>query len=100
LGENISQTAQFVESGNAEVGILALSLAVAPAMKDKGRYVAIPAADYPAIVQAAVILRSSHDKETAQKFLTFLKEPETVALMEQYGFTVPKDVPAPTSSSN
>ena len=90
LGDNISQTAQFVDSGNADIGILALSLAVAPAMKDKGRYAKIPAADYPPIIQAAVILKSSRNKELAQHFLKFLKEPGTVALMEQYGFIVPK----------
>lgn len=94
LGENISQTAQFVQSGNADVGLLALSLAVAPAMKDSGRYVEIPAADYPPLVQAAVILRSSRNQELANQFLKFLKEPETVALMERYGFSIPNDVAA------
>ena len=94
LGENISQTAQFVQSGNADVGLLALSLALAPAMKDAGRYVEIPASDYPPLIQAAVILKSSHDKELAKQFLKFLKEPGTLALMERYGFTVPKDVAA------
>ena len=94
LGENISQTAQFVQSGNADVGLLALSLAVAPAMKDSGRYVEIPAADYPPLIQAAAILKSSHNKGLAAQFLKFLKEPATVALMEQYGFSIPSDVAA------
>jgi molybdate transport system substrate-binding protein len=92
LGENISQTAQFVESGNADVGLLALSIAVAPAMKDKGRYVEVPAADYPPVIQAGVILKSSHNQKLANEFLKFIKEPATVALMEKYGFSVPKDV--------
>ena len=94
LGENISQTAQFVESGNADVGLVALSLAVAPEMKDKGRYVEIPAADYPPIIQAAVILKSSRNKELANQFLKFLKEPGTVAMMERYGFSIPKGLVA------
>jgi molybdate transport system substrate-binding protein len=94
LGENISQTAQFVQSGNADVGLLALSLAVAPAMKDSGRYVEIPAADYPPLIQAGAILKSSHNKKLAAQFLEFLKEPGTVALMEQYGFSIPRDVAA------
>lgn len=94
LGENISQTAQFVESGNADVGLVALSLAVAPAMKDKGRYVEIPTADYPPIIQAAVILKSSRNKELANQFLKFLKEPATVAMMERYGFSIPKGLVA------
>jgi molybdate transport system substrate-binding protein len=94
LGENISQTAQFVQSGNADVGLLALSLAVAPAMKDKGRFVEIPSTDYPPIIQAAVILKSSRNKELANQFLKFLKHPETVALMARYGFAIPRDVAA------
>ncbi len=94
LGENISQTAQFVQSGNADVGILALSLALAPAMKDSGRYVEIPATDYPPLIQAAVILKSSLNKEAAKQLLKFLREPGTVAVMERYGFSIPKDVAA------
>ena len=94
LGENISQTAQFVQSGNADVGILALSLALAPAMKDSGRFVEIPTTEYPPLIQAAVILKSSLNKEAAKQFLKFLKEPGTVALMERYGFSIPGDVAA------
>jgi len=89
LGENISQTAQFVQSGNADIGILALSLAVAPAMKDKGHYVEIPATDYPPIIQAAAILKSSRNKELANRFMKFIKQPDTVALMARYGFSIP-----------
>ncbi len=92
LGENISQTAQFVQSGNADVAILALSLALAPAMKAKGRYFEIPADDYPPIIQAAVILKAAHDKAAAGQLLKFLKQPAGVALMEQYGFTLPSAV--------
>jgi molybdate transport system substrate-binding protein len=91
LGENISQTAQFVASGNADAGIIALSLALAPAMKAKGRYYEIPSADYPPIIQAAVILKTARDKAAAQQFLTFLKQPDGVALMEHYGFALPKE---------
>src|SRR5579863_6113546 len=91
LGENISQTAQFVESGNADAGLLALSLAIAAPMKSAGRYFEIPAADYPPIVQAVVILKSARDKDTSEKFLKFLKEPSMVALMQQYGFVRPSD---------
>src|SRR5208283_5354689 len=71
LGENISQTAQFVQSGNADVGLLALSLAVAPAMKNSGRYVEVPASDYPPLLQAGVILKSSGNKELANQFMKF-----------------------------
>src|SRR5207245_7660568 len=88
FGENISQAAQFVESGNADVGIIALSLAVAPAMKSKGRYFQIPQNAHPPIEQAAVILMSSHRKQAALQFLRFLKKPETISLLQEYGFSV------------
>jgi molybdate transport system substrate-binding protein len=90
LGENISQTATFVVSGNADVGIVALSLAVAPSMKDKGRYVEIPVTDYPAIEQAAVILKSSAHQDIARQFVEYLKTPAIQELLRGYGFTVPE----------
>ena len=88
-GDNILQTAQFVQSGNADVGLIALSLALAPPMKSAGRYFEVPPSDYPPIIQAAVILKSARDKDTSEKFLKFLKEPSSVALMKQYGFVPP-----------
>jgi molybdate transport system substrate-binding protein len=89
LGENISQTAQFVQSGNADVGIIALSLAAAPRTKEIGSYAEIPAGSYPPIEQAAVILRASKNKALARDFLTFLKKPDTVRLLQTFGFDVP-----------
>jgi len=89
LGENISQTASFVVSGAADVGIVALSLALSPNMKDKGRYLEIPATDYPPIEQACVILKSSQQKDTAKAFLNFLKTPAVAELFRAYGFLVP-----------
>jgi molybdate transport system substrate-binding protein len=89
LGENISQTASFVVAGAADVGIVALSLALSPGMKDKGRYVEVPASDYPPIQQACVILSSSKNKEAARQFLTFVKKPAIADLLRSYGFDVP-----------
>jgi len=63
LGENISQTASFVVSGAADVGIVALSLALSPNMKDQGRYAEIPMSDYPPIEQACVVLKSAKNKQ-------------------------------------
>jgi molybdate transport system substrate-binding protein len=88
LGENISQTASFVVSGSADVGIVALSLALSPNMKDKGRYVEIPASDYPPIEQACVILASSKNKETARQFLGFVKTPAIADVLRRNGFDV------------
>ena len=88
LGENISQTASFVTSGAADVGIVALSLALSPNMKDKGRYVEVSADDYPPIEQACVILNSSKNKETAEQFLAFIKTTVVADTLKRYGFDV------------
>jgi molybdate transport system substrate-binding protein len=93
LGENISQTAAFVVSGSADVGIVALSLALSPNMKDKGRYTEVPAAEYPPIEQACVILNSSKNKQTAKQFLSFIKTPAIDELLRTYGFDVPHRSP-------
>jgi molybdate transport system substrate-binding protein len=88
LGENISQTAAFVLSGSADVGIVALSLALSPNMKGKGRYAEVPVADYPPIEQACVVLKASQKKETARAFLEFVKSPAITDVLRSYGFGV------------
>jgi molybdate transport system substrate-binding protein len=88
LGENISQTASFVVSGSADVGIVALSLALSPTMKEKGKYVEVPSSDYPAVEQACVVLSSSKNKETAQQFLAYVKSAAVTAVLAEYGFDV------------
>src|SRR5580704_4606955 len=89
LGENISQTAAFVLSGSADVAIVALSLALSPNMKDKGRYAEIPSDDYPPIEQACVILGSSKNKDTARQFVAFVKTAAVTEVLRSYGFDVP-----------
>jgi molybdate transport system substrate-binding protein len=88
-GENIAQTAQFVQSGNADAGILALSLAKAPTLNGQGRYSIIPLSTYPPLEQAGVILKSSRKKVTARAFFDFLRKPGTVEIMARYGFMSP-----------
>jgi molybdate transport system substrate-binding protein len=90
VGENISQAAQFALSGDADAGILALSLTLAPPMADKGRSFEIPPSAYPLIDQACVILKSSQKKQLARQFLDYLKKPDMVALMHRYGFVPPE----------
>ena len=87
LGENISQTAQFVQSGNADAGILALSLVLAPGMRDQGRYYEIPQDLYPPLQQAAIILSHSQHLQLAAGFMEFLKTAEIKSLLKQYGFS-------------
>lgn len=89
FGENISQAASFVISGAADAGIIALSLARSPNMKNKGRYVEISANDYPPIAQACVVLRSSKQKDSAKAFLNFVKSPAVQQMLQAYGFAVP-----------
>jgi molybdate transport system substrate-binding protein len=90
LGANISQAAQFVESGNAQAGLIALSLAMSPAMKDAGKYWGLPQDSYPAIQQGVGILTTSKNKKAAQAFLDYIGSPEGTAVLEQYGFGVPQ----------
>ena len=92
-GENISQAAQFVDSGNAQAGILALSLAVSAPMKDGKRW-DIPADMHPRMEQAAVILKSARDKEAARGFLAFLKSQDGRQIFEKYGFAAPSQASA------
>jgi len=89
LGENISQTAEFAETGNADAGILALSLVLSPALKDKGRYFQIPDNMYSPIQQGAVVVRASKNQQGAQAFLDYIKTPAETAILERYGFVLP-----------
>ncbi|NKE73393.1 molybdate ABC transporter substrate-binding protein [Candidatus Manganitrophus noduliformans] len=88
LGENISQAAQFVQSGNADIGLLSLSHASAAPMKEKGRFWLVPVDAYPPLHQAAVILRRSREAALAQSLIDFIKEGEGKAILERYGFTL------------
>lgn len=89
LGENASQTAQFAQSGNAQVGLLPLALALAPAMMSAGRYVAVPAQLHPPILQAAIIVSASRNKAAAEEFLRFFTRDSTVARLAAAGFLRP-----------
>ena len=89
LGENISQAAQFIESGACDVGIIALSLALAPTMKSAGSYWPIPADSHPPLEQGAVILKQSKNQELTRQFLEFMKGPQGQEIMTRYGFTLP-----------
>jgi molybdate transport system substrate-binding protein len=89
LGENISQTAEFAETGNADAGILALSLVLSPALKDKGRYFQIADNLYTPIQQGAVVVGASKNQQSAQAFLDYIKTPAEAAILERYGFVLP-----------
>jgi molybdate transport system substrate-binding protein len=87
LGENVSQAAGFVNSGNAQAGLIALSQALLA--KKRSPYWDVPLDAYPALNQAAVVLSRSKQQDAARKFLEFLRSPEATSLLGSYGFSVP-----------
>jgi molybdate transport system substrate-binding protein len=84
-GENISQAAQFVQSGNAQAGIVALSLSVSPAMKD-GKSWVIPADMHEPIEQAAIVLNAAKNRKGAVAFLEFVKSAAGREILARFGF--------------
>ena len=87
-GENISQAAQFVQSGSAQAGIVALSLAVSPAMRD-GKSWIIPAEMHPPIEQAAIVLRAARNKGGATAFMEFVASAKGREVLARFGFRLP-----------
>lgn len=89
LGENISQTAQFVQVGGAEIGILARSVAVASVMKETGLFWDVPADAYPRLEQGAVMMNQAKDPTTARAFLDYVKSAAGHGAFARYGFVTP-----------
>lgn len=91
MGENVSQAAQFAESGNAQAGFVALAHALAPAVKSLGKFWVVPADYYPPLEQGVVVLSRSQHKKEAADFLQYLKTKDASEALRKYGFTLPKD---------
>ncbi len=89
MGENISQAAQFVESGGAEVGIIALSIAVKARELGHVAYWEIPVETYPPIEQEFIILRRTKKLKLVRDFTDFIKSREGKSILVKYGFNVP-----------
>lgn len=91
VAANIAQTAQFVDSGNAEVGLISLTSARSLRLAQDGTFITIPAAAYPALLQGAVILKraSKADQRDAEKLLKFLQETETQSMLTRMGLNPP-----------
>lgn len=85
LGENVSQAAQFVQSGAAEIGVIALSIAVSAPMRESGRYWIVPADMYPLLEQGAVLLKRAGP--AARDFYQWLHDSEAQQILFKYGFT-------------
>lgn len=89
LGENVSQAAQFALSGNAEGGIIALSLALAPQLRDLGTAELIPEDYHEPLRQRMVLLNGAGP--VAEAFYAYMKAPAAREIMEHYGFVLPEE---------
>ena len=97
-GENIAQTAQFVESGNAQVGIIALSLAVNPELATKGGYWLISEKLHQPLEQGYVITKRGQNNALAQRFADYMVSKPARTIMIKYGFVLPGEAAGgPTS---
>jgi len=86
FGENIAQAAQFVQTGNAEAGFVAMSLVVAQPATKAGSYFEIPADEYPPIEQAAAVTKSGSGKPLAKAYLAYLQSDPARKILERFGF--------------
>jgi molybdate transport system substrate-binding protein len=91
MGENVSQAAQFVESGNAQAGFVALAHALSPAVKSLGKFWVVPADYYPPLEQGVIVLSRSQHKKEAADFLQYLKTKDATDVLRKYGFTLPQN---------
>jgi molybdate transport system substrate-binding protein len=90
LGENVSQAAQFVESGNAQAGFVALAHAIAPTMKGKGKFWEVSGDAYPPLDQGVVVISHSQHRKEAEAFVAYVKTKEAATVLRRYGFTLPE----------
>jgi molybdate transport system substrate-binding protein len=86
-GENIAQTAQFVQTGNVDAGFVALSLVWSPTTKNIGRYIEIDPKLYPQLEQAMVLTTAGSKRQAARDYFQFLQSPIARKTFDQYGFT-------------
>jgi molybdate transport system substrate-binding protein len=87
FGNDIAQTAQFAQSGSAQVGIIAESLAMAS--PDQGSYVVVPPELYEPLLQSFVLTQRGQDNALAQDFATYVQGPQARAIFEKNGFSLP-----------
>ena len=89
LGENVAQAAQFVQSGAADAGVISLSLALAPKMKEAGRFWELPADAFPKLEQAGVIRTGAANREGAMQLREFISSEAGRAILQRHGFALP-----------
>jgi molybdate transport system substrate-binding protein len=95
LGENIAQTAQFIQTGNAELGIVSLATVRSPRLKGVGSYALLPETGGAPITQGAVVTRHGQSNALAARFVRFLGSPAAREVLERNGFEAPPEPSAP-----
>lgn len=91
FGENIAQAAQYVQSGTAQAGIIALSLAVNPELAKKGGYALIPENLHNPLEQGFVITKLGANKPLAKQFAEYMEAKQARSIMTKYGFVLPNE---------
>lgn len=91
-GENIAHAAQFVQSGNAEVGVIALSLALSPTLASSGGYWLVPESLHQPLEQGFIITSRAQANAAAKRFAASMGAPAARAVMVRYGFVLPGEV--------
>jgi molybdate transport system substrate-binding protein len=89
LGENISQTQQFIASGNADLGFVALSQVIDNGKISSGSAWIVPDSLHAPIRQDAVLLKTGENNPAAKALLEFLRSPQSLAIIEKYGYGLP-----------
>lgn len=90
MGENIAQTAQFVQTGSADAGIVALSLVASPKLAQQGKFYEIPESSHPRLEQGAVLTNIGKENPLAKTYLDFLRSAPARAIFNRYGFRLPE----------
>ncbi len=89
IGENVSQAVHFVATGNADLGFVAMSLVLAPPLKDQGHWIEIPDSWHAPLTQCAVITKHGEQSHSAKNFLNFLQSPAARKIFARHGYHVP-----------
>jgi len=89
FGDSVLQTAQFVQGGGADIGLISHSFALAPTFRDKGRYWEVPLDAYPRREQGGVILSWARDNSSVQALRSFVLGERSKAILRRYGFALP-----------
>lgn len=90
-GDNVAQTAQFVQTGNADAGIIALSQALSTGLSRQGSYTLIAQSQHQPLEQGFILTRRAADNPGAQAFARFIASHDARAIMTRYGFVLPAD---------